>query len=221
MNSYPWSAVLSDQKKCWATYLFICWYYYICISKVNWVANELLKLAPVGMLVRHSLWTFQEAYSCNSLMALTSRLHATFSSVSTLFSPIWCSVQAIAEGKNRLWNTEMGGTQRWVAEPRLLWRSSPVYLRAAESVRVCGPRALAGLTLCLVCLPATCRLDVMRGKVRQGNRDLLFFKKTTTSPCFPFPPPCSLGQILPCSNVCLFRGGEREVIWAHCLLFNH
>lgn len=34
-------------------------------------------------------------------MALTSRLPATFSSVSIRFSHIWCSIHAIAKGKNQ------------------------------------------------------------------------------------------------------------------------
>jgi len=53
--------------------------------------------------------TLQEARSCGWLVAPASRLPATFCSVSTWFSPTWCSAQAVAEGKNRLWKAGMGG----------------------------------------------------------------------------------------------------------------
>lgn len=116
------------------------------------------------------------------------------------------------------WREEPGsGKQGWAVDevPRVLESSwEPV----------CGPRTLAGLALCLLCLPATCRPDVVWGKVQPWSRDCWVLKNNhlpLLSFHPPTPSPCRLGQILPYCRVCLSRGGGGEVVWTHCLLFNY
>lgn len=79
----------------------------------------------------------------------------------------------LPKGTTRLWEAGMRGGARIALEMVPGCRGSGC---------VCGLGALAAFAQRL---PATCWLDVMRGKVQPWSRDLLLFEKQPRPPAFP------------------------------------
>lgn len=145
----------------------------MAFPKLTVLQMKCWNLLPWGCWPSTACEQLWEAWSCHSLVALLSRL--------LLPSVLWahdsllyhrCSMQAVAEGKSQA----VGSRDVWMEVPSVLESSwEPV----------CGPRALAGLALRLLRLPATCGPDVVRGEVQPWSRDLLGFKEQPPPPAIP------------------------------------
>lgn len=171
--------------------LFICWCHYVGISKAN-CAAEICSRGDAG-----AGQPVKEAWSC-CLLVLPSVLW---------FSP---ELLVLLAG----WREEPGsGKQGWAVDgvPRVLESSwEPV----------CGLRALAGLALCLLCLPATCRPDVVWGKVQPWSRDCWLLENNHL-PLLSFHPPLLPHVVWAKLFLTVKSVFPGEVIWTYCLSFNY
>lgn len=211
--SSPWSTVLIRRITVLIIYLLVFSVCLHCQSSPSCRCNELLSGWVCSTACKRHSHGFQEV--CSSGSTADAQVRALGQCIHTRFSSMWCSALVAAERKSQTgWEAAAGGRA-----PELV----PSVWEQLGEARVWS--GSAGRSLSVPALLAS-NLQAWHdpGKSPAAKQELVISyeeKKTAVPLLLSLPPPCSSGQVLPICNVCLFRGGEREVVWPRCLLFNH